>query len=165
MGTGIQNFALTLDDYWGKENCSEVLTLSRPDVIRPIHASYLEAGADVIETNSFGASSLVLAEFEMAERAREFNITAARMAKELAKEYSTVHKPRFVAGSIGPTTKLLPAGHRGSKQRVPERGGGSRTGYGDRELPEKLIAVQDSRGRGRGGAVAEADPRDDGLGA
>jgi 5-methyltetrahydrofolate--homocysteine methyltransferase len=114
MGTSIQNYNLTVaEDFEGKENCSEILVVTRPDVIREIHASYLAAGADVIETDSFGASSLVLGEFGIPERARELNIAAARLAKEVAKEYSTVAKPRFVAGSIGPTTKLPSLGHIG----------------------------------------------------
>ena len=114
MGTSIQNYNLTVEgDFEGKENCSEILTVTRPDVIREIHASYLAAGADVIETNSFGASSLVLAEFGIPERARELNLAAARLAKGVAGDYSTVAKPRFVAGSIGPTTKLPSLGHIG----------------------------------------------------
>ncbi len=112
MGTSIQNYSLTVEkDFAGLENCSEILVVTRPDVIREIHASYLEAGADVIETDSFGASSLVLSEFGIPERARELNIAAARLAKGVAKEYSTPSKPRFVAGSIGPTTKLPSLGH------------------------------------------------------
>ena len=114
MGTSIQNYNLTVEgDFEGKENCSEILTVTRPDVIREIHASYLAAGADVIETNSFGASSLVLAEFGIPERARELNLAAARLAKGVANDYSTAAKPRFVAGSIGPTTKLPSLGHIG----------------------------------------------------
>jgi len=111
MGTSIQNYNLTLDDYNGLENCSEILVVTRPDVIREIHASYLAAGADVIETDSFGSSSIVLAEFDIPQRARELSSAAARLAKEVAKEYSTPEKPRFVAGSIGPTTKLPSLGH------------------------------------------------------
>ena len=111
MGTSIQNYNLTLDDYEGKENCSEILVITRPEVIREIHASYLAVGADVIETDSFGASSLVLAEFDIPHRARELNIAAARLAKDVANEYSTPDKPRFVAGSMGPTTKLPSLGH------------------------------------------------------
>ncbi|MBW4040073.1 MAG: methionine synthase [Acidobacteria bacterium] len=114
MGTSIQNYNLTVDrDYEGLENCSEILVVSRPDVIREIHASYLQAGADVIETDSFGASSLVLAEFGIAGRARELNLAAAKLARTVADEFSTPEKPRFVAGSIGPTTKLPSLGHIG----------------------------------------------------
>jgi 5-methyltetrahydrofolate--homocysteine methyltransferase len=114
MGTSIQNYALTVEgDFAGKENCSEILVVTRPDVIGEIHASYLEAGADVIETDSFGATSLVLAEFGIAHRTRELNIAAARLAKSVAAKYSTEEKPRFVAGSMGPTTKLPSLGHIG----------------------------------------------------
>ena len=114
MGTSIQNYALSVEgDFEGKENCGEILVVTRPDVIREIHASYLEVGADVIETDSFGGSSLVLAEFGIAHRARELNMAAARLAKDVAREYSTADKPRFVAGSMGPTTKLPSLGHIG----------------------------------------------------
>jgi 5-methyltetrahydrofolate--homocysteine methyltransferase len=114
MGTSIQNYALTVEgDFEGKENCSEILVVTRPDVIGEIHASYLEAGADVIETDSFGATSLVLTEFGIAHRTRELNIAAARLAKSVAERYSTEEKPRFVAGSMGPTTKLPSLGHIG----------------------------------------------------
>jgi 5-methyltetrahydrofolate--homocysteine methyltransferase len=114
MGTSIQNYSLTVDgDYQGLENCSEILAVSRPDVISEIHRSYLAAGADVIETDSFGSSSLVLAEFGIAHRARELNIAAARLARSVANEFSTSAKPRFVAGSVGPTTKLPSLGHIG----------------------------------------------------
>ena len=111
MGTSIQGHALTVDDYWGKEGCNELLVLSRPDVIRGIHASYFEAGADVIETNSFGSTRVVLDEYEIGDRTRELNLAAARLAKEVAADYSTREKPRFVAGSIGPTTKLPSLAH------------------------------------------------------
>ena len=114
MGTSIQGYDLSIErDYAGLENCSEILAVTRPDVIGEIHRSYLEAGADVIETDSFGASSLVLAEFGIPERARELNLAAARVAREAANEFSTAGKPRFVAGSIGPTTKLPSLGHIG----------------------------------------------------
>ena len=111
MGTSIQTFAPTVEDYWGKEGCNELLVLSRPDIIRSIHASYLEAGCDVIETDSFGSSSIVLAEYDLQDRTRELNVAAARLAKEVALEYSTPERRRFVAGSIGPTTKLPSLGH------------------------------------------------------
>jgi 5-methyltetrahydrofolate--homocysteine methyltransferase len=113
MGTSVQKHNLTAEDFWGKEGCNELLVLSRPDVIRAIHASFLEAGCDVIETNSFGSSSIVLAEYGLQERARELNVAAARLAREVADAYSTSEKPRFVAGSMGPTTKLPSLGHIG----------------------------------------------------
>ncbi len=111
MGTNIQVHAPTVDDYWGKEGCNELLVLSRPDIIRSIHASFLEAGCDVIETDSFGSTRIVLDEYELGDKTRELNIAAAKLAKEVARDYSTPGKPRFVAGSIGPTTKLPSLGH------------------------------------------------------
>ena len=111
MGTSIQKFNLTLDDYWGKEGCSEILVLSRPDVIRQIHESYLEVGCDIIETNTFGATDIVLGEYELQDKVREINLAAVKLAREAAEKYSTKEKPRFVAGSIGPTTKLPSLGH------------------------------------------------------
>jgi 5-methyltetrahydrofolate--homocysteine methyltransferase len=113
MGTNVQKHNLTPEDFQGKEGCNELLVLSRPDVIRAIHASFLEAGCDVIETDSFGSSSIVLAEYDLQSRTRELNIAAARLARSVADEYSTPDKPRFVAGSIGPTTKLPSLGHIG----------------------------------------------------
>jgi 5-methyltetrahydrofolate--homocysteine methyltransferase len=113
MGTNVQKHNLTPEDFWGKEGCNELLVLSRPDVIRQIHASFLEAGCDVIETDSFGSASIVLAEYGLQDRARELNVAAARLAREVADEYSTPEKPRFVAGSMGPTTKLPSLGHIG----------------------------------------------------
>ena len=111
MGTNIQVHAPTVDDYWGKEGCNELLVLSKPEIIRSIHASFLEAGCDVIETDSFGSTRIVLAEYELEDKTRELNIAAAKLAKEVAREFSTPDKPRFVAGSIGPTTKLPSLGH------------------------------------------------------
>jgi 5-methyltetrahydrofolate--homocysteine methyltransferase len=111
MGSNVQKHNLTAKDFWGKEGCNELLVLSRPEVIRSIHAAFLEAGCDVIETDSFGSASIVLAEYDIADRARELNLAAARLARSVADEYSTPERPRFVAGSIGPTTKLPSLGH------------------------------------------------------
>ena len=113
LGTNVQKRDLTAEDFWGKEGCNELLVLSRPDVIRAVHASFLEAGCDVIETDSFGSASIVLAEYDLADRAYELNLAAARLARKVADEYSTPDKPRFVAGSLGPTTKLPSLGHIG----------------------------------------------------
>src|ERR1700691_5464767 len=113
MGTNIQKRNPTLDDYWGKENCSEVLVLSRPDIIRDIHADFFRVGCDIVETNTFGGSGIVLGEFELRDKMHEINLKAARLAKEVAQQFSTKDHPRFVAGSMGPTTKLPSLGHIG----------------------------------------------------
>jgi len=106
MGTMIHAEPLELDrDFLGRENCPEILVATVPDVIRNIHRKYLEAGADIVETNSFGGTKVVLAEFDLVDRAHELNVAAARLAREAAAEFSTPGKPRFVAGSLGPTTK------------------------------------------------------------
>jgi len=118
MGTNIQKRNPTLDDYWGKENCSEVLVLSRPDIIRDIHADFFRVGCDIVETDTFGGSSIVLAEFDLADRVHEINVKAAQLAREVAQQFSTKDKPRFVAGSLGPTTKLPSLGHIGFEAMV-----------------------------------------------
>jgi 5-methyltetrahydrofolate--homocysteine methyltransferase len=113
MGTNIQKRNPTLDDYWGKENCSEVLVLSRPDIIRDIHADFLQVGCDIVETNTFGGSRIVLGEFDLGDRVHEINLKAAQLAREVAEQFSTKDKRRFVTGSLGPTTKLPSLGHIG----------------------------------------------------
>lgn len=109
MGTMLQQANLTAADFGGEEydGCNELLNLTRPDVIRSIHEKYLEAGADIIETNTFGATSIVLAEYDVSDKDLEINIAAARLAKEASEKYATSEWPRFVAGSMGPTTKTL----------------------------------------------------------
>src|SRR5579864_1200322 len=108
MGTMIHQAPLSLEkDYLGKENCPEILVVTRPDVIGGIHRAYLEAGADIVETDTFGGTSIVLAEFQLQDRAYELNYAAAKLARQVADEFSTAAKPRFVAGSMGPTTKDL----------------------------------------------------------
>ena len=118
MGTNIQKRNPTLDDFWGKENCSEVLVLSRPDIIRDIHADFFRVGCDIVETDTFGGSSIVLGEFDLADRVHEINVKAAQLAREVAQQFSTKDKPRFVAGSLGPTTKLPSLGHIGFEAMV-----------------------------------------------
>ncbi|HVJ06594.1 MAG TPA: methionine synthase [Candidatus Saccharimonadales bacterium] len=111
MGTNIQFRNLTADDYWGKEGCNELLVLSRPDVIADIHAAFYGVGCDVVETDTFGSTRIVLAEYGLEERTKELNLAACKVAREVAAQFSTPGKPRFVAGSIGPTTKLPSLGH------------------------------------------------------
>nr|WP_150268043.1 methionine synthase [Paenibacillus tepidiphilus] len=109
MGTMIQQVPLTGDDFGGDEleGCNEMLSLTRPDVIQSIHEKYLEAGADLIETNTFGATSVVLAEYDIPEQARELNLQSARLARNAADKYDTPDRPRYVVGAMGPTTKTL----------------------------------------------------------
>jgi len=109
MGTMLQQAGLRPSDFGGPalEGCNEVLSLTRPDVILGIHRAYLEAGADIIETNTFGGTAVVLGEYGLRQRVREINRAAARLAREAAAEFSTPARPRFVAGSMGPTTKSL----------------------------------------------------------
>src|SRR5256886_5127407 len=111
MGTSIQARNPSVDDFWGKEGCNELLVLSRPDIIRDIHAAFLQVGCDVVETDTFGGARVVLAEYDLQDRVTEINIAAAKVAREAAQQFSTKDKPRFVAGSIGPTTKLPSLGH------------------------------------------------------
>jgi len=112
-GTSFQNLNLTADDFGGKEleGCNENLVLSSPKIVEKVHNSFLAAGCHVIETNTFGASSIVLDEYDIADKAYEINKNAALIAKKAAAKYASVDKPRFVAGSIGPTTKLPTLGH------------------------------------------------------
>lgn len=111
MGTQLQGFNLPLSDYQGLENCSEILNLTRPDVVGTIHRRYFEAGADVVETNSFGGAPWVLAEFGLQDDTERINRECARIAREAADEFSSSARPRFVAGSIGPGTRLPTLGH------------------------------------------------------
>lgn len=109
MGTMIQSAQLSADDFGGEqyEGCNEYLTLTAPHVIERIHEAYLQAGADIIETNTFGATSVVLDEYHLGHLALELNIESAKLARKVADAYSTPEWPRFVAGSMGPTTKTL----------------------------------------------------------
>jgi 5-methyltetrahydrofolate--homocysteine methyltransferase len=113
MGTNLQVQNLTAEDFGGPEyeGCNEYLVHTKPDAVEIVHRSFLEAGADVIETDTFGGTSIVLAEYDLADKAYSLNKTAAELAKKVALEYSTPEKPRFVAGSMGPGTKLPTLGH------------------------------------------------------
>ncbi|HZN38966.1 MAG TPA: methionine synthase [Planctomycetota bacterium] len=111
MGTQIQVADLTLDDFRGLEGCNELLVETRPDVIEGIHERYFAAGADVVETDSFGGMPYVLAEFDLGHRAFELNKLAAEIARKAAAKFTTKDRPRFVSGSMGPGTKLVTLGH------------------------------------------------------
>jgi len=112
MGTEVQATDLDVElDFVGRENCPEILNQSRPDVVRQIHFRYLEAGADALETNTFGGSPLTLAEFDLADQAFEINKQAAELAREAIDEFAHDGRPRFVLGSVGPGTKLPSLGH------------------------------------------------------
>ena len=112
-GTSLQQMELTAADFGGSalEGCNEILVRTRPDVVRAVHKQFLDAGCDVIETNTFGSTSLVLAEYDLENEAFELNRQAALLAREMADEYTTDQHPRYVAGSMGPTTKLPSLGH------------------------------------------------------
>ena len=116
MGTMIQRYNLSEQDFRGErfagipgqmKGNNDLLCLTRPDVIKDIHRKYLEAGADIIETNTFNAQRISMADYHMQDLCREINLAAARLARELADEYTAKppYKPRFVAGSVGPTNK------------------------------------------------------------
>ena len=109
MGTAIQSFNLGPEDFGGAEyeGCNEYLVITRPDVIESIHRGHLAAGADIVETDTFGATSVVLAEYDLAHEARRLNRAAAELARRAAAAVGTPEKPRFVAGSMGPTTKTI----------------------------------------------------------
>jgi 5-methyltetrahydrofolate--homocysteine methyltransferase len=112
MGTSIHQKDLDLHtDYCGCENCTDLLVATRPDVIQEIHESFLSVGCDVVETDTFGANTLVLAEFDLSHRTYELNKRAAEVARAACARHSTREKPRFVAGSIGPGTKLITLGN------------------------------------------------------
>ncbi len=110
-GSRVQAMALEVErDYWGRENCTDVLVLSRPDIVREIHRGYFAAGADMVETNTFGASRVTLGEFDLADRAFEINRRAGELAREAAEEFAD-GRHRWVLGSIGPGTKLPSLGN------------------------------------------------------
>ncbi len=118
MGTNIQSQNLTADDFGGEHlnGCNEYLVISKPSAIEKVHADFLSVGVDVIETDTFGSSSIVLAEYDLQNRAYELNFKAAQLAKNVAQQFSSNNHPRFVAGSIGPTTKLPSLQHITFKQ-------------------------------------------------
>ena len=112
MGTSIHTYDLDLEKDWlGHENCSEILVQTRPDVIREIHESFLAAGCDAVETNTFGANKIVLSEFGITDLTFELNVKAAKLAREACDKFETPDRPRYVIGSMGPGTKLVSLGH------------------------------------------------------
>lgn len=111
MGTMIQEASPTLDEFQGYEGCNEILNVTRPDIIASIHAQYLKSGAEAIETNTFGANFANLAEYGIEERIEELAFAGAKLAREIADDFSTHGSTRWVLGSMGPGTKLPSLGH------------------------------------------------------
>ncbi len=111
MGTMLQRAGLVLDDFAGNDGCNEILCRTRPDVVANVHREYLLAGADIVETNTFGSTPIVLSEYELGAQAYELSRKAAAIARKVADELSTPSWPRFVAGAVGPTTKLVSLRH------------------------------------------------------
>ena len=111
MGTSLQAYDLGLDDFEGHEGCNEILNVTRPDVVVAIHESFLAAGADVVEANTFGANWANLNEYGISDRIEELAYAGARLAVETAGKWSSPERPRWVLGSIGPGTKLPSLGH------------------------------------------------------
>ena len=179
FGTYVQGLDLTADDFGGTalEGCNEMLCLTRPDVIAGMHAAFFDVGVDAVETASFGSFSTVLAEYDVADQAHELNVAAARIAREVADGYAADGRARYVAGSIGPGTKLPSLGHigfaelrdayeeqasgllDGRRRPVPHRDvhGPAAGQGGDDRLP-----AGDGRRRPRGAAAGAGDDGDDG---
>ncbi|MSO79811.1 MAG: methionine synthase, partial [Acidimicrobiia bacterium] len=113
FGTWIQDRDLGPDDFGGPEleGCNEYLVLTRPDLIKEMHASFFEVGVDAVETATFGAFPTVLDEYQIPEKTHDINVTAARLAREVASDFATPDRPRWVVGSVGPGTKLPSLGH------------------------------------------------------
>ncbi|HPB05256.1 MAG TPA: homocysteine S-methyltransferase family protein, partial [Prolixibacteraceae bacterium] len=114
MGSLIQTYKLTEADYRGEQfknapkdqkGNNDLLSITRPDVIKEIHAQYFEAGADIVETNTFNSTTISMADYGMEDQVYNINVAAAKLAREVADQFSTPEQPRFVAGSIGPTNK------------------------------------------------------------
>src|SRR3954470_20895261 len=111
MGTMLQDHDLGLDDFEGHEGCNEVLNATRPDVVRSVHDPCFAGGSDAVETNTFGANLANLGEYGIAERIHELSVSAARIARQVADDWSTADRRRWVIGSVGPGTKLPTLGH------------------------------------------------------
>jgi 5-methyltetrahydrofolate--homocysteine methyltransferase len=149
MGTALQAANLTAEDFGGEafEGCNENLNLTRPDVIEGIHLAYLDAGADIIETNTFGSTSLVLGEYPpLDEKAYEISRAAAEIATKAALARSTPGRPRFVAGSMGPTTKAISVTGGVTFEQLVDTFGGQAKGLLDGGADYLLIETcQDTR--------------------
>ena len=139
MGTRIQRYDLQTADFGGPEyaGCNDYLAITRPDVIAEIHRSYLAAGADVIETDTFRSNRITLAEYKLADRTIELNEKAVRLARSVAAGFTTPDKPRFVAGSIGPTGKL-PSSTDPVLSNSTVYG---RSGYQENLYPNSLVSI------------------------
>ncbi|WP_431898046.1 methionine synthase [Nonomuraea sp. bgisy101] len=111
MGTMLQSYDPTLDDFEGYEGCNEVLNVTRPDIVSGVHDAYFAVGVDCVETNTFGANLAALGEYDIPEKVFEYSEAGARLARERADHWSTPEQPRFVLGSMGPGTKLPTLGH------------------------------------------------------
>ena len=111
MGTMLQDANPTLEDFQGLEGCNEILNVSKPDLVKSVHRKYFEVGVDAIETNTFGANWANLAEYDIEDRIYELAYAGGKLAKEVAEEFSTTERPRWVLGSLGPGTKLPTLGH------------------------------------------------------
>src|ERR1700740_3487603 len=98
MGTNIQFRNPSVDDFWGKEGCNELLGLSRPDIIEEIHASFFKVGCDVVETDTFGATRVVLAEYDLQDKVAEINRAEAKIPRDMAQQFSTTERRGFVGG-------------------------------------------------------------------
>src|SRR5919206_746954 len=113
MGTMLQAQDPTLEDFQGLEGCNEILNVTRPDIVRTVHEAYFAAGVDCVETNTFGANLSALGEYDIPERVFELSEAGARIAREVADEFSADGRQRWVLGSMGPGTKLPTLGHVG----------------------------------------------------
>ena len=111
MGTTLQTYDLSLDDFQGLEGCNEILNISRPDIVQSVHRDFFAVGVDAIQSNTFGANIGNLGDYGIADRIREIAREGARLAREVADDFSTPDRPRWVLGSVGPGTKLPTFGH------------------------------------------------------
>ena len=111
MGTMLQAQNPSLEDFQNHEGCNEILNITRPDIVKAVHEEYLKVGVDAIETNTFGANFANLAEYGIEDRIYELAFAGATLARQVADQYSTTAKPRWVLGSLGPGTKLPTLGH------------------------------------------------------